>query len=191
VRSPGGPDRFHLYYDAGDDPRAQSTVRGVVGPMIETKAGGRYVAAPPSWHRSGGRYRWPRWTWPPPPAPEWLLELTKPQHVVPAAAGERHELEPGASATRYGAAALAGILDELRAAVPYDKEGAGLNDTLHRLARRCGRLAAAGQLDEEVTRSELVGMAVALGHPERGALATWNSGFRYGLQYPARIGERR
>jgi hypothetical protein len=190
VRSPGGPERFHLYFD-GSDPRARSTVRGVVGPMIETKAAGRYIVAPPSMHPCGGRYVWARWVWPLPEPPDWLLALTKPKDVSLPPAGERRELEPGSWATRYGAAALAGIIDEMRAAVPYDKEGAGLNDTLHRLACRCGRLAAAGQIDEDVARAELVDLAVALGHPERGALATWSSGFGYGVQYPARIEARR
>jgi Bifunctional DNA primase/polymerase, N-terminal len=190
VRSPGGPDRWHLYF-AGDDPRARSTSRGTVGPMIETKAAGHYVVAPPSTHPGGGRYAWARFAWPPSPAPEWLLELTKPKHVGPPPAGERRELEPGASATRYGAVALDGIVADMRAAVAGDKGGNGRNATLHRLARRCGRLVAAGQLAEDLAENELVAAAVAHGLDEREALATWRSGFDYGVQYPALVEDRR
>src|SRR5262249_18662311 len=105
VRSPGGPGRWHIYL-AGDDPRARSASRGTVGPVSETKAAGHYVVAPPSRHPGGGRYGWARFASPPAPAPEWLLALlerTKPRHVSPTMLGERRELEPGASATRYGA----------------------------------------------------------------------------------------
>jgi Bifunctional DNA primase/polymerase, N-terminal len=185
VRSPGGIDRFHIYYGAPtDDPRVRSTSRGTVGEMIETKAAGRYVAAPPSRHPAGGTYKWAHWVWPPPAPPEWLLELTKAPSAAPA--GDRAELAPGEWATRYGAAALAGIVDEMAAA----SEGAR-NDTLHRLARRCGQLAAAGQLDEHVARTELVNVACSVGVVEREAMATWRSGFAFGVQHPARIGARR
>lgn len=194
VRSPGGPGRGHIYF-AGDDPRARSTSRGTVGPMIETKAAGRYVAAPPTRHPdSGGRYRWARFAYPPAPAPEWLLTLlerAKPGRAAAPMLGERRELEPGASATRYGAAALDGIVADMRAAIAGDEGGNGRNDTLHRLARRCGRLVAAGQLAEDLAEGELIAAAVAVGLGELEALATWRSGFRYGVQYPARIEERR
>lgn len=183
VRSPGGPDRWHLYF-AGDDPRARSTSRGVVGPMIETKAAGRYVVAPPSRHPNGGRYAWARFVYPPPP-PEWLLELTKPTYVAPPA-GERRELASG-ELTRYGQAALVGILATVRAA-PHGAR----NDTLNRAAFRLGQLVAGGQVAENVARGELVAVAVdSYGDGERRASTIVSSGLAAGLEHPARIGERR
>jgi hypothetical protein len=104
--------------------------------------------------------------------------------VVEIAHGRR-TLPAGQWATRYGLAALAGILEEMQAAPEGER-----NTTLHRLARRCGRLVAGGQLAEEVATIELCTTAVAAGLPAREVRASFRSGFAYGLQFPVVLEER-
>ena len=70
---------------------AVPTSAGRVGPGVDVRGDGGYVVAPPSRHRSGGRYRWGEgWspaTVPLADAPTWLLALVAapPRPVVPVA----------------------------------------------------------------------------------------------------------
>ena len=71
-----GGGGIHLYYRYPKNLVIKS-LGDALGPGVDLKADGGYVAAPPSLHKSGNRYRWLR-KMPPaklPAAPKWLLEL--------------------------------------------------------------------------------------------------------------------
>jgi hypothetical protein len=174
-----GTGGLHVFF-AGDGP--STTAR--LGPGVDTRGQGGYVVAPPSVHPNGRRYRWRDPFAPIAPAPGWLLDLLR-TAPIPLAVGERRGLPAGQQATPYGAAALAGLADELlRAAVGTR------NATFHKAARRAGRLEAAGELDGEFARGVLWDAALEAGLERRELSSSWRSGFRFGQRYPAVRGPR-
>jgi hypothetical protein len=98
-------------------------------------------------------------------------------------------LERGLAAgelTRYGRAALAGLLDEMRTAAEHTR-----NNTLNKLAFRAGQLVGAGQIAEDVAQAELERAAIETGLPAREARATTLRALADGRKQPARIEEPR
>lgn len=166
----------HLWLRSRDSRARNSASK--LGPHIDTRGAGGYVVAPPSTHPSGGRYRWLNRR-PIAPAPGWLLQTLAPP-PPPSPVGEPRSLRPGERVTSYGRRALEGLADEVLRSVEGSR-----NDTFHRAARRAGRLAAAGELDEHLAHDVLLQAASVAGLPQREVELTWRSGFRFGRQYPA------
>lgn len=176
----GRPHGYHLYFRTeGAPPRSKRLAE-----QLETKGTGGYSICPPSAHSGGGRYEWVWWWVPPAPAPEWLLDLHRPDRP-PAAAGVRRTVPLGEPLTRYGAAALQGLLADVMVASQGTR-----NSTLHKAARRAGRLAAAGELAPELAKEKLLAAADLVGLPYLEAERTIESGFNFGMQYPARRSAR-
>ena len=150
------------------DPRLRNGVR--VLPGLDTRAAGGYVAAPPSVHPSGRRYRWivPPGEAEPARAPEWLVALLEPvespEPVAPARRG------PPADLSRYAAAALEKATGRVAAASVGQQ-----CDTLEHEAFGLGRLVGGRVLTRAEARAELV--AAGLRMPS----ATGRS--RYGKPY--------
>ena len=64
------------------------------------------------------------------------------------------------------------------------------NTTLYRAARRAGRLAAAGELAPGLAKDKLLAAADLVGLPHLEAERTVDSGFDFGMQFPARRAAR-
>lgn len=169
--TPGGG--VHLYFRG----EARSTTRAV-GIGVDTRGRGGYVVAPPSLHPNGGLYRWRQSPATIAQAPEWLLTLLR--RPAPPPAGDRRSLPSGVQATSYGERALEGLAADLLAAAEGTR-----NATLHAAARRAGRLAAAGELDEHVAYDVIANAARKVGLHAREIAVTWRSGFLFGAQFPA------
>jgi hypothetical protein len=91
------------------------------------------------------------------------------------------QLAPGEAMTRYGQVALAGLVDEMRAAAEHTR-----NITLNRIAFRAGQLVASGQIAEDVAATEIEAAAIEAGLKAREVRSTFASGFKAGLKEPAR-----
>lgn len=150
ARSGGGG--VHLLYRAPSDPvrggKSGALLRG-----IDVKAAGGCFTLAPSLHRSGERYVWLEGEQALARAPEWLVarlrELERRRaELPPGAPAPRPRLELHAGGTRYGLAALRGILERLAGA-----SHPGRRDALNVAALLCGHLVAGGEL--ELSRAEL------------------------------------
>jgi hypothetical protein len=169
----------HVYFDG---PGGRSSA-GKLGPGVDSRGVGGYVVCPPSVHESGGVYRWVDPEAPVMPVPGWLADALEPPPAP--VVGERYELPAGVAYTAYGLAALAGLVDEMAAAVEGQR-----NHTLNAVAYRAGRLVAAGELAEKVAFDELIDAAFTSGLKVNEAGRTFESGFRAGLQLPAQVAGR-
>lgn len=157
----------HLYYRVPRGRTARRNAAGVDGwAGLDVRSNG-YVVAPPSVHPSGAVYRVASHSKDVGivPAPEWLLRPETPPETVPVLGASkvrpaRVELA-GAPGTRYGCAALRGLLDDVAAAQP-----GGRNATLFRCAARVADLVAAGHLDEHDACRRLVQAAEVAWHGE-------------------------
>lgn len=130
---------FHLLYSAPEGRQARPSAAGVDGwTGLDVRSNG-YVVMPPSVHPSGHRYRWDRATAGVGivAAPEWLLYAEPEPRPVRRAVVELGDA-PG---TRYGVAALRGLLVELAGATQGSR-----HDTLYRVAVRVAELVAAGHV---------------------------------------------
>lgn len=179
----GRPDGGRHLWFATNDIRSRNSTKKI-GVGIDTRGQGGYVIAPPSTHPSGARYKWLPGSRPGAPspiaaAPTWLLETLAPAAAAPV--GQRRALAPGERLTPYGRVALNGLADQMLGA----GEGSR-NDTLLACARRAGRLEAAGEIDPELARVVLVQAAQAAGLDLVEADRTFENGFAFGQQYPAR-----
>jgi Bifunctional DNA primase/polymerase, N-terminal len=146
---------------------------------VDWRGTGGYVIAPPSWHITGGRYRWVRsLDTPLPPVPQALRDLlTGPQparYLTPS--------RPVAAADGYGQAALAAEVARLAQAPPGTR-----NATLNRAAFRCYQLAAAGLLDPDEVTDQLTRAARAIGLADREIRRTLGSASRAGVANPRTV----
>jgi hypothetical protein len=147
--------------------------RAGVLPGVDFRGAGGYVAAPPSVHPSGVRYRWIIHDQLG-PAPSWLVDLIGPQRE-PALNGSKELRVSGA----YGRAALRRELVRLSQA-----ENGTRNDTLNRVAFSLGQLVATGALDESETAAELHAKGHEIGLDSREVERTVASGLAAGMKQP-------
>ncbi len=177
VQTGRGQDYRHYYFTIppGVDVRNAAGVTGPIGPNVVVRGTGGYVAAPPSLHVSGQRYRFVAKR-PMAPVPEWL-------HYRPPAI---HEVVPplppqykGAAGTRYGLSALEDELQRLLGA-----ENGTRNHALNRSSFALGQLVSRGHLDQRVVRAALTRAAEQIGLDALEAAKTAGSGLRAGLTQP-------
>ena len=155
--------------------------QGELAGGLDVRGDGGYVVAPPSLHKSGGRYRWAS-AWQPesPPMAPWLVELLRPKAVspdviAPRGREHRHGLDP------YLAAALDGEARDVASAPAGQRNG-----RLNLAAWRLGRLVDAGLAQHVVVEVLLVAARTA-GLSDHEALATIRSGLEAGLRNPRRV----
>jgi Bifunctional DNA primase/polymerase, N-terminal len=148
---------------------------------VDWRGRGGLIVAPPSWHASGCRYRWVR------PLTAALPEVPAGlrRRLVPPAA-QRTTLPPG-SPPRTGRRGGYGqtALTRERAAVATTPAGRR-NATLNRAAFNLGQLVAAGLLEADQVRAELLAAALEAGNPAVKARATIESGLAGGAAKPRR-----
>ena len=161
----------HLLF-AGND-RVRNSVK-LLGPGLDTRAAGGYIAAPPSIHPDGPRYAWldgrDPWSVPLPEAPPWLLDLLDPPRAA-------YRPPPRQPTTGYVATAMARELEAVAMAGQGQR-----NQTLNRAAYKLGRFVASGELDARDVGEALVGAALATGLNEHEATRTVTSGLRAAVE---------
>jgi len=175
-----GGGGLHLFYASPADVRIPNAVGRLPGvdealPGIDLRGDGGYVVAPPSVHAGGGRYRWDRR--PLAALPEWMWPKRTDARPTVASSST-------AGASAYGAAALRGELEALRALVVGQR-----NDGLNRAAFCLGRLVGGGELSEALVAESLLCAALAVGLGEAEACSTIASGLRAGMAAPRRAPE--
>jgi hypothetical protein len=148
----------HLYFRA---PRALPSTAGRLGPMIDTRAAGGYVVAPPS--RTGaGRYA----TIHPGPVaglPGWLVDALTPAEPLAGPVDSRIAARAAAApsgpvAEPYVFAAFENEVDAVLDARPGTR-----NDTLNRAAFALGQFVAAGRLNDSQVVEALTIAAAHIG----------------------------
>ncbi|ONH33637.1 bifunctional DNA primase/polymerase [Pseudofrankia asymbiotica] len=161
----------HLWFLAGDGPELRNSSK-LVAPGIDVRAVGGYVIAPPSWHRTGVRYRWENDDQPA-PLPAWVRALATPPAPEPRPAAPRFRPASG-SGTAAPDRILAGLVQ-----VVMDAAEGTRNDRLYWAARRVAEHAGAGRLDLETGADALLSAAAAVGLPAFEAERTVQSGLRH------------
>jgi hypothetical protein len=175
VVTTGGRGR-HLYFRHPGHKVANDAGRRL-GDGLDIRGDGGYVLAPPSRHRSGGRYVVAGRGGEIPPMPEWLVERL--QQPLVATRPRPRTFHRGGDTTAWAKAALRGELQRLEQAPPGQR-----NNTLNRVAFRLGQIIAGGQLDEAEVEHLLIDGAVSIGLGEREAVATVHSGLHAGEAEP-------
>jgi hypothetical protein len=140
---------------------------------VDFRGAGGYVAAPPSVHPSGIRYRWiihDRLG----PAPSWLVELIRPRQE--RTVNGCKELSVSSA---YGQAALRRELERLAQA-----QNGTRNDQLNKAAFSLGQLVASGALDEDRTAVALIQAGQDLGLGLNECERTVASGMSAGMENP-------
>lgn len=155
VRTPSGGT--HLYFLA---PHPLPSTCGRLGPMIDTRAMGGYVVAPPSRTAAGG-YQTINPA-PPAPLPGWLLDALTPAPPAgassPGPAMRRTAAARGPVTDPYVFAAFENEVDAVLAARPGTR-----NDALNRAAYALGQFIAAGRLNESMAIDALTIAAEHIG----------------------------
>jgi hypothetical protein len=181
VATPSGG--LHLYFTAPPGVGLRNTTgsRGGLAPMIDTRAGGGYVAAPPTvltGDSGNGSYRVLDDT-PPAPLPAWLTERLTPR-PAPLAGPVRVTVSArDGRRAAYLAAAVRAQLD----AVTSAGEG-GRNHALYMSAQTLGQLAAGGELDPADVTTWLTHAARTTGLTQIETSRTIASGLRAGARRP-------
>jgi hypothetical protein len=180
-REPGEDDE-----NEPDGARLGNTA-GSLGPMVDTRGAGGYVAAPPT--RLAGAadaYRVGDPAAPVAALPGWLAVLLRPKPMPPqqpvtvtltatSSAGDDR-------AARYVQAAVDRTLAAVLAAEPGTR-----NRALYGAAVSLGQLVAGGVLDHAETYAALVAAGTAVGQTERAATGTVRSGMTAGANRPRTI----
>jgi hypothetical protein len=174
-----GGGGLHLVFSSDDAELGNSAGRlpGVDDdlPGVDLRANGGYVVAPPSIHRSGGRYAWLDPDRAIAPAPDWLKQPERNYVALGDIAGASFE----GDGTAYGLAVLRDELDRLRAAQVGTR-----NHELNRAAFVLAQLVAGGELLESAARSSLLGVGLSIGLDEPESRQTIDSAFAAGLRNP-------
>jgi hypothetical protein len=158
-----------------------------IGRGLHVRGDGGDVLAPPSVHPDGPVYRWGKIV-PPACAPEWLLRLTRRPPPGPITSKITWPTAPKYARTdAYGQAALDYEIRQLANTLK-----GGRNAALNRASFCLFQLVAAGELDGNEVRRQLLAAATTNGlmaDPEDGpksVYATITSGARAGLKHPRR-----
>ena len=177
-----GSGGIHLYFTAPTGPGAPALrcTAGTLGWLIDTRAHGGYVVAPPS--TVAGRAYLVENDTDPTPLPEWIAADLTPG-VLPTQEPTPVRLRAGRGAgDRAGAyldAAINGAVQAIRSAA-----GGQRNRSLYGAAVQLGQLVAGGALDPDTVRAELLPAALAVGQTETEAVRTIASGLRAGAGRP-------
>lgn len=183
VRTPSGGE--HRYFRAPSGSIAPSTT-GRLGPGLDTRAHGGYVAAPPT-TLSQGPYQ-VACSLPPVNAPRWLLQRLESTSEVRSPDRSRcrpHHRRTVTRVDRYVQAAVDGEIDRIVSAQIGSR-----NRALFLGAIALGQLVAGQHLDhdealailDEASRNQI--QEPGEGHDSRQAAATIRSGFDRGLREP-------
>lgn len=176
---------WHLYWRHPQGARVRNGAG--VRPGLDVRGAGGYVVAPGSQHPSGMTYEWADASVEPADAPAWLLELVTRREFEDAPAPAPFTGTP----VREGHAlkdplqrkALAEAIARLRRTHGRDRAtgaGGNINETLNREAHAMG----ATGVPRHIAEPALIAEAVAKGHPQREAAATFASGYENGLCNP-------
>lgn len=180
-----GGGGLHLVFERGDVELRNHTSRlpGVEGelPGMDLRADGGYVVAPPSIHRSGGRYAWLYPDSVIASLPLWLREPPRVEYQVAAVV----PIHLDGDGTRYGLAALEAEISKLEST-----SVGGRNHALNRAAFSLARLVGGGELTETVVRQRLAASAARMGLDEWESGQTIESGFRAGVARPRQAPSR-
>ncbi len=170
-----GSGGWHLYF-AHPGGVICNSAGTALGPGVDVRGDGGYVIAPPSRHRSGGRYLWQgRWTLP--ELPPHLLERVRPPERPAARLSE--PLKTGRSLSAWAARALEDEAHQVRFAA-----AGGRNLRLNRAAFSLGQIVASGLLDAESVTDHLHQAALGAGLGAREARLTIRSGLDAGMRRP-------
>lgn len=168
VRTPSGG--LHIWYR---NPHPEVRLRCSAGSspkvalawQVDVRADGGYIVAPGT--RTGqGRYEPVGPARKPAPLPEWLYaELVRTGHLITPPSPRRPSPPPQRSAGRSGRPAAAQrVLAPLLQEVTYcatAREGMGFTEKLNRASYTAGGLVAAGHLEQETVRGQLLEAANA------------------------------
>ncbi|OXM70746.1 MULTISPECIES: bifunctional DNA primase/polymerase [Amycolatopsis] len=146
----------HLYFQAPPGVRLRNS-QGQLCPRVDTRAGGGYVVGPGSVTEQGGYELADERD--PAELPAWLVQLCT-EKATPSATSQPVTLRAG-NPSAYGAAALRGECDRIRAADPGRH-----NETLASAAYTIGRKVGAGLIDHATARAELIAAGQTLIGPE-------------------------
>ncbi|GAB6901545.1 hypothetical protein JCM9957A_46350 [Kineosporia succinea] len=169
-----GSGGLHLYFTSPPEAELRCTA-GHLGWLIDTRAHGGYVVAPPT-IVAGREYLAEEA--PVLPLPQWLADALTPRPILaPAPIRLRRSGTDRASA--YLDAALNGAVEAVRTS------GEGQhNRALYLAAVQLGQLVAGGALTAETVAAVLLPAALAIGQPEAEATRTIASGLRAGARRP-------
>ncbi|MDQ1250349.1 MAG: hypothetical protein QG597_4728 [Actinomycetota bacterium] len=177
---------LHLYFTAPGGVPVRTTA-STLAPLVDTRAHGGYVAAPPSVLRPardhpGGAYRLDDDT-PPAPLPAWLAERLTPRQR-PATGPVTVTLTTGSQLadtrrTAYLTAAVRRQLDVVTTATEGTR-----NRALYISATALGQLVAGGCLDSDDARGWLTDAATTAGLTAGEITRTITSGMRAGAKRP-------
>lgn len=174
----------HIYFKHPGQPVRNSA--GKLGPGLDVRGDGGYVIGAGSMHPSGKRYRYRLDRGPDSveiaEAPRWLVDLLTRNPPRTARQAAPKGKPATARATAYGKAALAAEAKQV-ASTPVGRR----NDALNRSAYKCGKLVAAGVIDEDDVLCILEDAAeeAGLNHSEIGR--TIASGLEAGKRQPRSI----
>ena len=135
------------------------------------------MVAPPSSHRSGGRYLWLVGNSEPAPVPAWLQRPSRPNRPT-----RQVSLPPGSASERYVAAALRREADAVATAAEGQR-----SDQLNRSAFALGTLVGGGALTFDVVSTALLDAALDAGLGYTEASRTIASGLRAGMARPRSV----
>jgi len=127
---------WHLWFTAPEGPELRNTA-GLLGPMIDTRAAGGYIVAPPS-TIGGCRYELAD-DQPPAPLPAWLHRA-----LLPAPPPPRRAARPAGQPTGPNEARIRGLADHVRDGQPGDRNG-----RLYWAACRLGEMTLLGEADRD------------------------------------------
>lgn len=170
------------YWFVAQDSIPCSTAK--IGPGIDVKADGGYVAAPPSVHPNGKIYRWIDASIVPTNVPDWLLQLARKKPAPTISERALSTIKPpNGQPNAYGDAALDREIETLAGAPAGTRNG-----VLNCCSFKLFQLVAGGELDRAQVIERLIdachrnGLVADDGW--KTVMATIHSGMRAGLQHP-------
>lgn len=169
-----GTGGAHLYFTAPDGEPLRNSA-GRLGWLVDTRADGGYVVAGGS-VVAGRLYRVTDDRLPA-SLPAWIGSALRPDGAPAPAAPDVLTLIGDRS--RYAATALRKEVDRVLAAEPGTR-----NHALNAASHSMGQLVAAGMLSRELTADVLHQAGIAVGLPDREAVATVRSGLTAGAKHP-------